>query len=66
MEAFESDMESLWRNAAVMGVHLSEDMTFIIQEQTSDLAVLKGDADAVEQLENALLEPLCQYARQAD
>lgn len=66
MEAFESDMESLWRNVAVMGVHLSEDMTFIIQEQTPDLAVLKGDADAVEQLEDALLEPLCQYARQAD
>lgn len=66
MEAFESDMESLWRNVAVMGVHLSEDMTFIIQEQTPDLAVLKGDADAVEQLEDALLESLCQYARQAD
>ena len=27
MEAFQSDMESLWRNVSVMGLHLSEDMT---------------------------------------
>ena len=59
MEAFQSDMESLWRNVSVMGLHLSE-------EQTTDLSKLDGDADAVERLEEAMLEPLCQYVRQAD
>ena len=66
MEAFASDMASLWRNVAVMGIHLSEDMTAIVEEQTPHLSALDGDADAVEQLEEAMLEPLCQYVRQAD
>ena len=66
MEAFQSDMESLWRNVSVMGLHLSEDMTTILEKQTTDLSKLDGDADAVERLEEAMLEPLCQYVRQAD
>ena len=66
MEAFQSDMESLWRNVSVMGLHLSEDMTAILEKQTTDLSKLDGDADAVERLEEAMLEPLCQYVRQAD
>ena len=37
MEAFQSDMESLWRNVSVMGLHLSEDMTAILEKQTTDL-----------------------------
>ena len=66
MEAFTSDMDSLWRNVAVMGVHLSEDMSAIVESQTHDLSSLSGDADAVERLEEAMLEPLCQYVRQTD
>ena len=66
MEAFQSDMESLWRKVSVMGLHLSEDMTAILEKQTTDLSKLDGDADAVERLEEAMLEPLCQYVRQAD
>ena len=66
MEAFQSDMESLWRNVSVMGLHLSEDMTAILEKQTTDLSDLNGDADAVERLEDAMLEPLCQYVRQTD
>lgn len=66
MEAFQSDMESLWRNVSVMGLHLSEDMTAILEKQTTDLSKLDGDADAVERLEETMLEPLCQYVRQAD
>lgn len=66
MEAFESDMKSMWRNVSVMGVHLSEDMSAIVQRQTSKLSALDGSADAMERLEEAMLEPLCQYVRQAD
>lgn len=63
MEAFETDMKSMWRNVSVMGVHLSEDMSAIVQRQTSKLSALDGSADAMERLEEAMLEPLCQYVR---
>ena len=66
MEAFASDMESLWRNVSVMGVHLSEDMTDLIEEQTSDFSSLSGDVNAVEALQETMIEPLCQYGRQVD
>ena len=66
MEAFRTDMASLWRNVSAMGIHLSEDMTALLEEQAADLSALDGDADAIEALQEAMLEPLCQYARQAD
>ena len=66
MGAFRSDMASLWRNVSVMGIHLSQDMTAIIEEQTSDFSSLNGDVDAVGALQEAMLEPLCQYVRQTD
>ena len=66
MGAFRSDMSSLWRNVSVMGIHLSEDMTALIEEQTSDFSSLNGDVDAVGALQEAMLEPLCQYVRQTD
>lgn len=66
MVAFRSDMSSLWRNVSVMGIHLSQDMTALIEEQTSDFSSLNGDVDAVGALQEAMLEPLCQYVRQTD
>ena len=66
MEAFRSDMASLWRNVSVMGVHLSEDMTGIIEEQDIPLSSLNGNVEAMEELQEAMLESLCQYARQTD
>ena len=66
MGAFRSDMNSLWRNVSVMGVHLSQDMTALIEEQTSDFSSLNGDVAAVGDLQEAMLEPLCQYVRQTD
>ena len=49
-----------------MGVHLSEDMTDLIEEQTSDFSSLSGDVNAVEALQETMIEPLCQYGRQVD
>ena len=49
-----------------MGIHLSEDMTALIEEQTPDFSSLNGDAAAVGDLQEAMLEPLCQYVRQTD
>ena len=66
MEAFRSDVISLWRNVSVMGVHLSEDMTALIEERVKDFDALSGSADALEQLEASMLGPLCQYVQQAD
>lgn len=66
MEAFRSDMTSLWRNVSVMGVHLSEDMTALIEERVKDFDALSGSADALEQLEASMLGSLCQYVQQAD
>ena len=66
MEAFRSDVTSLWRNVSVMGVHLSEDMTALIEERVKDFDALSGSADALEQLEASMLGSLCQYVQQAD
>ena len=66
MEAFRSDVTSLWRNVSVMGVHLSEDMTALIEERVKDFDALSGCADALEQLEASMLGSLCQYVQQAD
>lgn len=66
MEAFRSDVTSLWRNVSVMSVHLSEDMTALIEERVKDFDALSGSADALEQLEASMLGPLCQYVQQAD
>ena len=66
MEAFRSDVTSLWRNVSVMGVHLSEDMTALIEERVKDFDALSGSADALEQLEASMLGPLCQHVQQAD
>ena len=66
MDAFRSDVTSLWRNVSVMGVHLSEDMTALIEERVKDFDALSGSADALEQLEASMLGPLCQYVQQAD
>ena len=66
MEAFASDMASLWRNVAVMSIHLSEDMTAIVEEQTPDLSAASWDPDTAERLQGAMLDSLCQYVRQAD
>lgn len=66
METFRSDVTSLWRNVSVMGVHLSEDMTALIEERVKDFDALSGSADALEQLEASMLGPLCQYVQQAD
>ena len=41
-------------------------MTELIEKETLGISALNGNAAAVEALEEAMLEPLCQYARQTD
>lgn len=70
MEIFQNDMESLWHNVSVMSILLSEDMTALLedtlQQQGISFEELDGNAEATKAVEDAMLEPLSQYVRQAD
>ena len=68
MDFFQDDMRSLWRNVGTSAVHLSEDMTDILEdclaESGSSFDDLTGDLDTLTAMEDAMLDPLCQYIRQ--
>lgn len=68
MDFFYDDMSSLWRNVATSGVHLSEEMADIIDDELSlratDISALTGDIETLTKLEDAMMEPLCSYIRQ--
>lgn len=70
MEVFQNDMESLWHNVSVMSILLSEDMTALLedtlQQQGISFEDLDGNVEATKAVEDAMLEPLSQYVRQAD
>ena len=70
MEVFQNDMESLWHNVSIMSILLSEDMTALLEDtlvqQGISFDVLDGNAEATKAVEDAMLEPLSQYVRQAD
>ena len=65
---FQDDMHSLWQNVSTSAVHLSEDMTEILEDCLSESGVdfgdLTGDLDTLTAIEDAMLDPLCQYIRQ--
>lgn len=68
MDFFQDDMRSLWQNVGTSAVHLSGDMTDIpercLEERGTAFDALTGDPDALTAIEDAMLEPLCQYIRQ--
>lgn len=70
MEIFQNDMESLWHNVSVMSLLLSEDMIALLedtlQQQGISFEDLDGNVEATKAIEDAMLEPLSQYVRQAD
>ena len=70
MEVFQNDMESLWHNVSVMSILLSEDMTALLEDtllqQGISFEELNGNVEATKAVEDAMLEPLSQYVRQAD
>ena len=70
MEVFQNDMESLWHNVSIMSIHLSEDMTWLLEDTLVQQGIsfddLDGNAEATKAVEDAMLEPLSQYVRQAD
>ena len=70
MEVFQNDMESLWHNVSIMSILLSEDMTALLEDTLVQQGIsfddLDGNAEATKAVEDAMLEPLSQYVRQAD
>ncbi len=68
MNFFRDDMRSLWQNVGTSAVHLSEDMTDILEDCLAESGVgfdaLTGDLDTLTAIEDAMLDPLCQYIRQ--
>ena len=70
MEVFQNDMESLWHNVSVMSILLSEDMTALLEDTLRQQGIsfeeLDGNVEATKAVEDAMLEPLSQYVRQAN
>lgn len=70
MNVFQTDMENLWRNVSVLGTHLSEDLSSIIDDSLHEQGLsfydLKGNAATTEKLEESMIEPMCGYIRQTD
>ena len=70
MDVFQNDMESLWHNVSVMSIHLSGDMTALLEDTLLQQGIsfedLDGNVEATKAVEDAMLEPLSQYVRQAD
>ena len=70
LEVFQNDMEALWGNVSVMSLHLSADMTALLEDtlarQGLSFDELAGNVAATGAVEDAMLEPLGQYVRQTD
>lgn len=68
LDFFQDDMRALWQNVSTSGVHLSQDMTAILEEVLAKRGLaferLTGDLETLTAVEDAMLEPLCQYIRQ--
>lgn len=68
LEFFQDDMRYLWQNVATSGVHLSSDLSdimddYLAQNGTS-IDALAGNIKAITAIEDAMLEPMCQYIHQ--
>ncbi len=70
MEVFEKDMTSYWEEVAAMGIHLSSTLTDTLETTLTDNQIsfleLTDNHDAIAQLEDAMLDPLCLYLRQSN
>lgn len=70
MEVFEKDMAIYWDNLAARSISLSDKMAATVEARLDDSGIpfseLTDNADAIADLQEAMLEPLCQYLRQAN
>lgn len=70
MEVFEKDMTTYFDEVAAMGIHLSRNLTDTLETSLADnqvsFSTLTDNNDAITQIEDAMLDPLCQYLRQSN
>ena len=70
MEVFERDMSSYWEKTAVLGIHLSQETTGLLEsylaEQDIPFEQLTDSAIHIAGLQESVIGPLCQSLRQSD
>lgn len=70
MEVFERDMDSYWEKTAVLGIHLSQDMTELLEnyltQQNISFAQLTDSSVHIAGIQESMIDPLCQSLRQSD
>lgn len=70
MEVFERDISSYWEKTAVLGIHLSQNMTGLLEnyltEQDIPFEELTDSPDHIAGVQEAVIGPLCQSLRQSD
>lgn len=70
MEVFERDMASYWEKAAVLGIHLSQEMTRLLEdylaEQNIPFGALTDSSVHIAEVQEMVIGPLCQSLRQSD
>lgn len=70
MEVFERDMTSYWEKTAVLGIHLSQEMTGLLEDylerQNLSFDNLTDSAVLIAGLQESMIGPLCQALRQSD
>ncbi len=70
MEVFERDMDSYWENTAVLGIHLSREMTGLLEDylaaQNIPFDRLTDSAAHIAALQQSVMGPLCQSLQQSD
>lgn len=70
MEVFERDMSSYWEKTAVLGIHLSQEMTRLLEDylekQNIPFGALTDSAVHIAGVQQSVIGPLCQSLRQSD
>lgn len=70
MEVFERDISSYWEKTAVLGIHLSQEMTRLLEdyltEQNIPFGGLTDSSVHIAGLQETVIGPLCQSLRQSD
>lgn len=70
MQVFASRVDSYWNQLAAKNINLTSDLTDILEDRLQalhmDFSDLMDNSLAISDVENAMIDPLCQHLRQAD
>lgn len=70
MAVFERDMDAYWEKTAVLGIHLSQEMTELLEEYLAEQKIsfdqLTDSAVHIAGVQETVIGPLCQTLRRSD